>query len=122
MCDTNKVMTKPGSIAGNEKLAIEVQTTIDLLTTIEFLPGNKTHDALVRQLIRCSTSIGTNYGYACSAKSTRDFINKLRKQEIDNNKTREKLDVLLTEANQLLSMYEPSLKGVGENQKIVHRK
>jgi hypothetical protein len=124
MCDTNKVMTKPGLIGGNEKLASEVQTTIDLLTTIEFLPGNKMHDALVRQLIRCSTSIGTNYGAASSTKSTRDFINELKKQEIDNRKSKEKLNVLLTEANQLLSVYAPSMKRMEENQKsrIVNNK
>jgi hypothetical protein len=109
-------MTKPELIARNKELTIEVQTTIDLLTKIDLLPGNRMHDALVRQLIRCSTSIGTNYGTTGSTKSTRDFINKLKKQEIDNKKTKEKLNVLLTEANQLLSMYAPSMKGIGKSQ------
>jgi four helix bundle protein len=109
-------MTKPELIARNKELTIEVLTTIDLLTKIDSLPGNRTHDALVRQLIRCSTSIGTNYETAGSTKSTRDFINSLKKQEINNKGTKEKLNVLLTEANQLLSIYAPSINEMGESQ------
>jgi hypothetical protein len=109
-------MTKQELIAKNKELTIEVLTTIDLLTKIDLLPGNRMHDALVRQLIRCSTSIGTNYGTAGSTKSARDFISKLKKQEIDNKRTKEKLNVLLTEANQLLLIYSPSKKRIGESQ------
>jgi four helix bundle protein len=108
--DTDRVMTKQELIARNEKLAIEVLTTIELLTTIEMLPGTKGHDELVRQLIRCSISIGTNDKTVCSAKSTSDFISKLKKQKIENSKAKEKLNVLITEANQLLSIYAPSMK------------
>jgi four helix bundle protein len=31
-----------------------------------------------RQLIRSSSSVGANYRAACRAKSTKDFINKLK--------------------------------------------
>jgi hypothetical protein len=109
-------MTKLELIARNKELTREVLTTIDLLTKIDLLPGNGMHDALVRQLIRCSASIGTNYDTDGSTKSTRDFINDLRKQVIDNRNTKEKLNVLLMEANQLLSSYAPSMKGIGESQ------
>jgi four helix bundle protein len=39
-----------------------------------------THSILVytRQLIRSSSSVGANYRAACRAKSTADFINKLK--------------------------------------------
>jgi hypothetical protein len=110
-------MTKIELAERNKKLAIEVQTSIDLLTTIDLLPGNRRHDALVWQLIKCSTSIGTNYGMR-STKSTRAFLNKLRDQEIDKKKTGKKLNVLLTKADQLLSKYAPSRKRLKEN-KIV---
>ncbi len=38
-----------------------------------------------RQLIRCSNSVGANYRAACRAKSTKDFINKLKivEEELD---------------------------------------
>ncbi len=39
------------------------------------------------QLIRCSSSVGANYRAACRAKSTRDFINKLKivEEELDES-------------------------------------
>lgn len=103
-------MTKSELIARNKKLSGEVLTSIDLLTKIDLLPVNKVDEALVRQLIRCSTSIGTNYGTTRSSKSARTFISKLKKQEVNSKKTREKLNVLLAEADQLLSIYSSSLK------------
>jgi len=112
----NKVMTKSELSTRNNELATEVLMTINLLTTIELYPDNSVQDALVRKLIRCSTSIGTNYETASSTKTTRNFINKLKKQKIDNGKTRKKLNVILTEANQLLSIYAPSRKKIRENQ------
>lgn len=38
-----------------------------------------------RQLIRCSSSVGANYRAACRAKSTKDFLNKLKiiEEELD---------------------------------------
>lgn len=40
-----------------------------------------------RQLIRSSSSVGANYRAACRAKSTRDFINKLKivEEELDES-------------------------------------
>ncbi len=40
-----------------------------------------------RQLVRCSSSVGANYRAACRAKSTRDFINKLKivEEELDES-------------------------------------
>ncbi|MCZ4242801.1 four helix bundle protein [Pedobacter punctiformis] len=37
------------------------------------------------QLVRCSSSVGANYRAACRAKSTADFINKLKivEEELD---------------------------------------
>jgi hypothetical protein len=106
-------MSKQELTVRNKKLSIEIQTTIDLLTAIELLPVNRLYSQLVRQLIRCSTSIGINYRTAGSTKASGDFIKKLKKQEIDNGRTKEKLNILLTEANQLLSIYTPSRKKIG---------
>jgi four helix bundle protein len=122
-------MTKQELIARNRKFAIEVLLTIDLL------PSNRIYDALSRQLVRSSTSVGANYRAACRAKSTRDFVNKLKiveeevdessyfldlLSEIDKGKNKEKLDSLLNEANQLTSIYGASLKTM--RQKLLEEK
>ena len=80
---------------------------------------------MVRQLVRSSTSVGANYRAACRAKSTKDFINKLKiveeeadessyfldvLKEIDKGKNKEKLGDLLAESNQLVAIYVASLK------------
>jgi four helix bundle protein len=112
-------MTKEELIARNRKFAIEV------LMTIEILPSNRIHDALTRQLVRSSTSVGANYRAACRAKSQKDFINKLKiveeeidesayfldlLQEMDKGNQKDKLITLLNEANQLTAIYVASLK------------
>ena len=123
-------MTKEELIRRNRKFAIEVLMTIDLL------PKNRIHDALARQLVRSSTSVGANYRAACRAKSPKDFINKLKiveeeidessyfldlLQEIDNGLQREKLNLLLGEANQLTSIYVASLKTAKNNAKAAKK-
>lgn len=111
-------MTKEELITRNKKFVIEV------LNLMESLPNNRIHDALVRQLVRSSSSVGANYRAACRAKSTADFINKLKIVEeeadessyfiellhdIDQNDNKEKMKVLLKESNELLSIYSASI-------------
>ncbi len=65
------------------------------LRTKEFAKSVWTHSQLLsnefydykRQLIRCSSSVGANYRAACRAKSTKDFINKLKivEEELDES-------------------------------------
>ena len=129
-------MTKEELINRNRKFAI------DVLMTLESIPNDRVHDALVRQLVRSSTSVGANYRSACRAKSTADFINKLKiveeeadessyfidlLKEIDKGSNKERLGELLTESNQLVSIYVASLKTMrqkakDEKSKIVPRK
>lgn len=119
-------MTKEELIARNKKFSIEV------LKIVALLPSNRVYDALVRQLVRSSTSVGANYRAACRAKSTADFINKLKiveeesdessyfldlLAEIDNGKNKEGLNSLLAESNQLVSIYVSSLKTMREKVK-----
>jgi hypothetical protein len=108
-------MVNTDLIARNEELTNEVIMTIDLLTKIELLPDNGKHDALVRQFIRCSSSIGANYETASGSKSVGAFIDKIRKEEIDNTKAKEKWKILLTKANELLSIYSTTATGSGES-------
>ncbi len=55
-----------------KKLAIRI------IRVVEALPKNVISDVLGRQLLRSGTSVGANYRAVCRAKSTSDFINKLR--------------------------------------------
>jgi len=111
-------MTKDELIARNKKFVIQV------LNLMETLPSNRVYDAIVRQLVRSSTSIGANYRAACRAKSTADFINKLKiveeesdessyfldlLLEIEKGKNKEHLNLLLKESNELLSIYSASV-------------
>ncbi len=127
-------MTKEELILRNKKFVIAV------LTTIEELPSNRIYDALTRQLARSSTSVGANYRAACRAKSTADFVNKLKIVEeeadessyfldllceIDKGKSKENLQGLLKESNELVSIYVASLKTMREkikSSKIVNQK
>lgn len=84
------------------------------------------YDVFCRQLIRCSSSVGANYRAACRAKSTADFINKLKiveeeadeamyfleiLKEIDNTHEVE-ITLLYAEANELLSIAVASIKTI----------
>jgi four helix bundle protein len=114
-------MTKAELIARNKVFIIKI------LKFLESLPSNKVNDAIIRQLVRCSTSIGANYRAACRAKSTADFINKLKIVEeetdeteyfldilyaMDNGKNKDILESLLKEAGELLAIYVASLKTI----------
>jgi four helix bundle protein len=112
-------MTKEELITRNKKFVMEV------LTVVSVLPSNRVYDALVRQLVRSSTSVGANYRAACRAKSTADFINKLKIVEeeadessyfldlladIDAGKNKERLSLLVKQSNELVALYVASIK------------
>ncbi len=81
-------------------------------------------DAFCRQLIRCSSSVGANYRAACRAKSSADFIHKLKivEEEADESmyfleifmeiskNNQEELKKLHKEANELVSIVVASIK------------
>jgi four helix bundle protein len=127
------IMTKQQLIERNKKFVIEVLMLCDQLHT------GRIYHAMVRQLVRCSTSVGANYRAVCRAKSTKDFINKLKiveeesdeafyfldvLYEIDNGKHKDKLSILRNEANELVSIYVASLKTARNNMKaeVLNRK
>ncbi|TCC87055.1 four helix bundle protein [Pedobacter frigiditerrae] len=51
------------------------------------LPNNLLNKNYSNQLVRCSSSVGANYRAACRAKSTADFLNKLKivEEELDES-------------------------------------
>ncbi len=122
-------MTKQDLILRNRKFVFAV------LNIVRELPNDRVYDGLVRQLVRCSTSIGANYRAACKAKSEADFLNKLKITEeesdeanyfldiltnIDNGRHRERLAQVLQESDQLASIYSASV--VTMKSKIAARK
>jgi four helix bundle protein len=84
-----------------------------------------------RQLVRCSSSVGANYRAACRAKSTRDFIYKLKivEEELDESlffieiiseiseKEKPKWQSIYAEGDQLLAIIVKSLITLREKQK-----
>jgi len=75
---------------------------IDVALLIQELPENTINVAYCRQLIRSSSSPGTNYRAALRGKSTADFINKLKivEEELDES----------TYFLELLSNFNPKLE------------
>ena len=56
-------------------------------------------NAYVNQLIRCSSSVGANYRASQRAKSTADFINKLKIVEEEADESHYFLELLLDISN-----------------------
>ena len=87
------------------------------------LPTDKTADVIKGQLLRAGTSVGANYRAACRAKSSADFINKLKivEEELDESLywmellidagiiAELKLNDLMKEGNELLSIIVSSI-------------
>ena len=70
------------------------QAGLEVIKLIDELPGKPSAWANSKQIIRSSTSIGANYRAACLAKSSADFINKLKIVEEEADETQYWLEVL----------------------------
>jgi four helix bundle protein len=100
------------------------QFAINVALLIQKLPKSTINNAYSNQLVRCSSSPGTNYRAAQRGKSTADFINKLKivEEELDesiyflellhyfNPDERPEIDSLIKEANELLAIVVSSIK------------
>ena len=97
---------------------------IDSWNLCSKIPISREFNAYCNQLIRCSSSVGANYRAACRAKSTADFINKLKivEEEADecmyffellmeiSNIDNKELKRLHNEANEIVSIVVASVK------------
>jgi four helix bundle protein len=95
-----------------------------IVKVCEALPDRWVARTLGGQLLRSGTSVGANYRAVCRAKSTADFLNKLRIVEeecdeslfwmellVENNLVKgARLNSLMQEGNELLSMVVASAK------------
>jgi four helix bundle protein len=93
-------------------------------TLIQKLPYNTLNKAYCNQLVRSSSSPGTNYRAALRGKSTADFINKLKivEEELDesvyflellqhfNQQFNPEFEELIKESNELLAITVKSIK------------
>jgi len=76
---------------------------------IDELPNKPSAWAIAKQVVRSSTSVGANYRAACRAKSTADFINKLKIVEEEADETQYWLEVL-EESNLINSIRIETIK------------
>ncbi len=97
---------------------------------IKDLPQNRINAPYCNQLIRSSSSTGANYRAACRAKSTPDFINKLKivEEETDesiyflellehfNKDFADRITLLISEGKELLAITVQSIKTSRSNQ------
>jgi four helix bundle protein len=65
-------MTKQEMKLRTKKYALRV------VKAVQALPENRVGKVLGNQLLRAGTSVGANYRAVCRAKSTADFVNKLK--------------------------------------------
>jgi len=70
------------------------QIGIEVIQLVDELPREISAWMISKQIIRCSTSVGSNYRAACRAKSDADFLNKLRIVEEESDETSYWLEIL----------------------------
>jgi len=95
-----------------------------VIKAVQALPRDDVSTTLGRQLLRAGTSVGANYRAACRAKSTADFVNKLKivEEECDESiywmellieaglLPVRRLDALMHEGDELLSIFVAAIK------------
>ena len=96
----------------------------------ESLPKTKTGNHISGQIIRCATSPASNYGEAQAAESRNDFIHKMKISLKELRETKVwlqmilkanlikssiKIDQLIDESNQLISIFVASVKTAKQN-------
>ena len=100
------------------------QLGIEVARLAQTLPAGRVADPIVRQLVRSATSVGANYRAACRGRSSADVLAKLGVVEEEADETlywlevlrelqvtaTEPLNVLVVEANEILSMTVASIK------------
>jgi four helix bundle protein len=104
---------------------------ISIILYLRTFPKDEEILIISRQLIRSATSIAANYRAACRAKSTADFINKLKivEEEADETLfwleiigdlfgTSKKLDSLMKEANELTAIFTAAGRTIKINRDI----
>ena len=102
-----------------------IQFSINIILSCKKIKKSFAAEHLAKQLIRSATSAALNYGEARSAESTRDFLHKMKiclkelresminlriQKGAELMKDIQKLDELLAENNELISIFVASIK------------
>jgi four helix bundle protein len=99
---------------------------LEVIKLIDELPSKPSAWTIAKQIMKSSTSIGANYRAACRAKSTPDFLNKLKIVEEEADETiywiemlvesglvlKERVSYLLSETNEILSIIVASINTI----------
>ncbi|MBF8276445.1 MAG: four helix bundle protein [Candidatus Brocadiaceae bacterium] len=102
-----------------------VDFAVRIIRAAESLPKTRTGNHISGQIIRCGTSPAPNYGEAQGAESRSDFIHKMKVCLKELRETRiwllmivkanlikptSKLELLIHESNELISIFVTSVK------------
>jgi len=109
-----------------------IDFAVRIIRISDSLPKTKVGNHIAGQLIRCGTSPASNYGEAQSAESRSDFIHKMKICLKELRETRiwllmivranlikqtSKLEPLINENNELISIFVTSIKTAKEKGK-----
>ena len=109
-----------------------IDFAVRVIRTAESLPKSRVGNHIAGQLIRSGTSPAPNYGEAQSAESRSDFIHKMKLCLKELRETRiwllmivranlikptSRIEPLLDENDQLISIFVASIKTAKQNQK-----
>ena len=123
-------MSKESRIFDLEERLIDF--AIRIIRIAESLPKTKVGNHIAGQLIRCGTSPAPNYGEAQSAESRADFIHKMKVCLKELRETKiwllmiiraklvkpaSKLEPLIDENNELISIFVSSIKTAQQKNK-----
>ena len=112
-----------------------IDFAVRIIQIAESLPKTKVANHITGQLIRCGTSPAPNYGEAQSAESRADFIHKMKVCLKELRETRvwlrmivraklikpvTKLDSLIQENNELISIFVTSIRTAKKGKKNSH--
>jgi len=130
-------MPKRGKDKNQEEMKQRTKLfALGIIQLVESLPKERTAEVLGRQLLRSGTSVGSNYRSACRAKSIADFISKMGivEEEADESlywmellieagiEVNMKMEALMKEAGELLSITVASIKTARKSQNLSRRR
>lgn len=113
-----------------------INLAVLIVEIIESMPNTKAANHLGGQLVRSGTSPALNYGEAQASESRKDFIHKIKivLKELRETlicltiihrtklfQSEQKLQMAISETNELVSIFVKSAKTATENSKIKNR-
>ena len=97
-------MTKEELLQRTKAFALRV------IKVVRALPHDDVSDVIGRQLLRSGTSVGANYRAACRAKSTPDFLNKLKIVEEECDESLYWMELLVESGSMALNRLETLMR------------